>query len=259
MDDKKKDWLFRIFLTISLVWTAGVSWFLFKDQFLYNGYSPMPLNEIGDFLAGSFSPLAFFWLTYGYWMQSKELKYNRVSLEKQLDEFRESVAISGRNLSFQESVYKNNLDEKRRKVMPIFIDSVFEIIGEDKLLITMKNIGEGIKNVYSYNHNSKFSFSRLKEDNTIETWATLESKTLTVITESNLKSLSSRALSFTKGNFEHVTIAKEINIRFIGNDNSIWSVKASILGALHNHILTIDITFDEVNGHLNAQRVGEVI
>ncbi|WP_111637666.1 hypothetical protein [Marinomonas shanghaiensis] len=86
MDDKKKDWLFRIFLTISLVWTAGVSWFLFKDQFLYNGYSPMPLNEIGDFLAGSFSPLAFFWLAYGYWMQNKELK-------NQLDEFRNSIEV----------------------------------------------------------------------------------------------------------------------------------------------------------------------
>lgn len=259
MTNKKKDWFFRVFLTISMIWTFVVSWLLFKDQVLYNGYSPMPLNEIGDFLAGSFSPLAFAWLAYGYWMQSKELKYSRVSLEKQLDEFKENVAISGRNLSFQESVYKNNLDEKRRKVMPIFVDSEFEIIGEDKLLITMKNIGEGVKNIYTSNKNIKFSFSRLKADNNIETWATLERKTLSVITESNLKSLSSRALSFTKGNFEHVTIAKEISIHFIGNDNSRWSVKASILGALHNHILTIDITFDEVNGHLNAHSVGETI
>lgn len=107
MDDKKKDWLFRVFLTISLVWTAGVSWFLFKDQVLYNGYSPMPLNEIGDFLAGSFSPLAFFWLAYGYFMQNSELKLNRKSLEKKIAEFEKSVANTQKSLKLAEEKYKN--------------------------------------------------------------------------------------------------------------------------------------------------------
>lgn len=112
MDDKKKDWLFRIFLTISLVWTAGVSWFLFKDQVLYNGYSPMPLNEIGDFLAGSFSPLAFFWLAYGYFMQNSELKLNRKSLEKQIEEFKESVETQKKALEF--NIRQEDIRERRR-------------------------------------------------------------------------------------------------------------------------------------------------
>lgn len=73
-DKKKKDWLFGVFLTVSAIWAIIVFYLLFDDQCFYNGSSAMELNEVGDFLAGSFSPLAFFWLAYGYWMQNKELK-----------------------------------------------------------------------------------------------------------------------------------------------------------------------------------------
>lgn len=34
----------------------------------------MPLNEVGDFLAGAFGPVAFAWLVLGFLMQSEELK-----------------------------------------------------------------------------------------------------------------------------------------------------------------------------------------
>ncbi|WP_144173559.1 hypothetical protein [Pseudomonas sp. Kh13] len=34
----------------------------------------MPLNEVGDFLAGAFGPVAFLWLVLGFLMQSEELK-----------------------------------------------------------------------------------------------------------------------------------------------------------------------------------------
>lgn len=67
----------------------------------------MPLNEIGDFLAGSFSPLAFFWLAYGYFMQNSELKLNRKSLEKQIAEFEKSVANTQKSLKLEEKKYKS--------------------------------------------------------------------------------------------------------------------------------------------------------
>ena len=38
------------------------------------------LNELGDFLAGVFTPLAFGWLVYGYLLQSKELRLQREKL-----------------------------------------------------------------------------------------------------------------------------------------------------------------------------------
>ena len=38
------------------------------------------LNELGDFLAGFFTPLAFAWLVYGYLLQSRELRLQREEL-----------------------------------------------------------------------------------------------------------------------------------------------------------------------------------
>ena len=38
------------------------------------------LNELGDFSAGVFTPLAFGWLVYGYLLQSKELRLQREEL-----------------------------------------------------------------------------------------------------------------------------------------------------------------------------------
>ena len=42
------------------------------------------LNELGDFFAGVFSPVAFLWLIYGYFLQRKELKHTRKALFEQL-------------------------------------------------------------------------------------------------------------------------------------------------------------------------------
>ncbi|MDE2924939.1 MAG: hypothetical protein OXT71_00890 [Acidobacteriota bacterium] len=38
------------------------------------------LNELGDFFAGVFTPLAFSWLVYGYFLQSRELRLQREEL-----------------------------------------------------------------------------------------------------------------------------------------------------------------------------------
>ena len=52
----------------------------------FDSISGMPLNEIGDFLAGFFSPVAFMWLVVGYFQQGEELKLNTRALELQITE-----------------------------------------------------------------------------------------------------------------------------------------------------------------------------
>ena len=51
----------------------------------------MPLNELGDFLAGVFGPLMLLWLILGYIQQQKELRQNTKALELQADELKKSV------------------------------------------------------------------------------------------------------------------------------------------------------------------------
>jgi hypothetical protein len=54
-------------------------------------FCDLPPNELGDFLAGAFGPVAFLWLVLGYLQQGKELRQNGEALRMQADELRNSV------------------------------------------------------------------------------------------------------------------------------------------------------------------------
>ena len=70
------------------IWvTSGVSFlyiaiiFYFRSSDAWRLLTIGELNELGDFLAGFFTPLAFGWLIYGYFLQSSELSLQRNELE----------------------------------------------------------------------------------------------------------------------------------------------------------------------------------
>ena len=65
-----------------------------------------PLNELGDFLAGVFTPVALGWLIYGYFLQSTELGLQR----KELKETRETL---GRQVEVME---RQAADERAREM-----------------------------------------------------------------------------------------------------------------------------------------------
>tara|TARA_X000001388_G_scaffold64764_3_gene51026 strand:- start:1720 stop:2364 length:645 start_codon:yes stop_codon:yes gene_type:complete len=52
----------------------------------------LALNELGDFLAGVFGPLALMWLILGFFQQGIELRQNREALQLQVAELNASVA-----------------------------------------------------------------------------------------------------------------------------------------------------------------------
>lgn len=49
------------------------------------------LNELGDFVGGVSSPLAFLWLVLGFFQQSREIRLSGRALELQAREMRRSV------------------------------------------------------------------------------------------------------------------------------------------------------------------------
>ena len=79
---------------ITVVWLAIIFIFWFFGDLK----SPISLNELGDFLAGIFAPVAFLWLVLGYVQQGKQLEQNIKALEQQeqalqlqIDEMKESI------------------------------------------------------------------------------------------------------------------------------------------------------------------------
>ncbi len=83
-------------------------------------------NEFGDFLAGAFSPVAFFWLVLGYLQQQKELQQNTKALELQAEELRNSVeqykemvAVAKDQLISDRTNSENARIEKENQFKPI--------------------------------------------------------------------------------------------------------------------------------------------
>ena len=64
--------------SLSVLYIAAILFFRGNDAWELSRAGN--LNELGDFLAGIFTPLAFGWLVYGYLLQSKELRLQREEL-----------------------------------------------------------------------------------------------------------------------------------------------------------------------------------
>ncbi|MNG43644.1 hypothetical protein D3C78_16810 [compost metagenome] len=74
-----------------LSWAVTIAWLMFIFCKIYNGIMPKSLNEFGDFVAGAFAPLAFFWLVRGFYQQGKGLEQNSEALRIQALELQSST------------------------------------------------------------------------------------------------------------------------------------------------------------------------
>ena len=80
--------LARIGLALSGLYLAGLVIYL-----VVQGQNPasLRLNELGDFLGGVASPLAFLWLVLGFFQQGREIRMSSKALHLQAQELRKSV------------------------------------------------------------------------------------------------------------------------------------------------------------------------
>ncbi|QDZ01960.1 hypothetical protein FQ775_17125 [Nitratireductor mangrovi] len=92
--DGKSWWLYGaaaatvIFLAVAAIIVGPVDWQLWAR--LRN----LSLNELGDFLAGLFAPLAFVWLAAAVGIQAQELKSQRRELRLTRKEFEQSRTVA---------------------------------------------------------------------------------------------------------------------------------------------------------------------
>jgi hypothetical protein len=82
-------------------------------------------SEMGDFLAGVFSPIAFFWLVLGYLQQQKELQQNTKALELQAEElknsveqYRDMVSVAREQLVAEEQSMAAAREEREKQFKP---------------------------------------------------------------------------------------------------------------------------------------------
>lgn len=115
------------FVFWSLIFYLGFlfSYIIIFLIFFADHRAAMSLNEIGDFLAGTFSPLAFLFLYLGYKqnskaleMQATELRLSNEALAKQIEEMEKSVEAQQEMFKLAEMQYLESRDEKIKSSTP---------------------------------------------------------------------------------------------------------------------------------------------
>ena len=101
---------------------------ILKSMFLADpSFWSLELNAQGDFLAGAFAPLAFFWLVLGYYQQGDELRQNTKALLAQEEEMANMVKENARQAAASEQLIEHYREiaekqelEKLKRSQPIF-------------------------------------------------------------------------------------------------------------------------------------------
>lgn len=110
-----------VFLTFTYL---AVLWWLTGDQLhLLKGKQ---LNEIGDFLAGAFGPVAIFWLVLGFFQQGIELRQGTAALNFQGEELKNAVEqqrlladVSLKTLEHEREARREDALRYRQSLRPI--------------------------------------------------------------------------------------------------------------------------------------------
>lgn len=116
-------------------------------------------NELGDFLAGAFSPVAFLWLVLGYMQQQKELKQNTQALMLQAEELKGSVEqasnmveLTRDQLDFEKikhSMEVNKYVAEQRPCMELSLGGIStQKLNEKVTNVVLKNTAKTASNIF---------------------------------------------------------------------------------------------------------------
>lgn len=133
----------------TMIWGVGIDLRAIRE---------LGLNELGDFLAGVFGPIAIFWLILGYFQQGIGLKQNSDALELQATELansvqqqKELVEVTREQLKTEMEILQEDRNRIKSNQEPKFVFSEVGamIIGGTayKFRFTLTNIGSAISGV----------------------------------------------------------------------------------------------------------------
>lgn len=118
-------WLGIIGIAGTAAYVTFIGWLMRGRWDKVLGMDP---NNVGDFLGGTFGPLAAFWLILGFFQQGIELRQNAHQLEMQAKELAESarqqrelVAATRDQLALERDALQQERERHRRLKLPIFV------------------------------------------------------------------------------------------------------------------------------------------
>lgn len=107
--------------------------------FKFDCFINLELNELGDFLAGVFGPVAFLWLVLGFFQQGKELKISSSALQLQVKELQGSVEQQTRMASIAERSLIDQLAKSNQASEPMIEVVGYELMDPTRRFLQLKN------------------------------------------------------------------------------------------------------------------------
>lgn len=108
-------WLYVVGGVFTFIYLAVLATYSFASWAEIRAMQP---NNLGDFLAGAFSPMAFAWLVLGFIQQGIELRQNSAALILQAEELRSAAKHAGDMVELQRKDFElriQELEETRHK------------------------------------------------------------------------------------------------------------------------------------------------
>lgn len=186
----------------------------------------------GDFTSGHFSILAFIWLAYGIYIQSKEFQLQREEFQNQTEQFKEQNKLYEQQMKELEiQSIQNQFDRKIAKLTDIEKDiassnltsyNIYHFITERKENIAVTRSFDKFDNIYKYlalydNLNNFIKFNHQKIDLQDELvilkkdiYDGLKISFLIMLDSFQKEKITSHQLWYYKNKFEHLKIYKTI-------------------------------------------------
>ncbi|WP_152669961.1 hypothetical protein [Lysobacter capsici] len=126
----------------------------------------MEPNEFGDFLAGVFGPLAFFWLVSGYLQQGVELRNNSAALMLQAEELRVSsdalkAQVEEMRMSVQQQTIVARLAAERHELdLEDRAANISKFRPSFRLMSVVQTIDASVLNIRIFNHGHVVVFTQ---------------------------------------------------------------------------------------------------
>lgn len=136
-----------------LAWIGSVFTIIYLIVFISFIFGRLPelqtmaLNNIGDFLAGAFGPIAFFWLVLGFMQQGTELRVSTEALRMQADELKASV-LQQTALATAQQVSLENHEKSLEPILLLKYTGNETIEGDEYCGFSLKNLGVYCESVY---------------------------------------------------------------------------------------------------------------
>jgi hypothetical protein len=137
----------RALAIIGIIITVGYAlftWRLVGDRL--DTLQTMRLNEVGDFLAGAFGPLAILWLVLGFFQQGIELRQGTDALRLQAKELNNSVAQQSEMVAAQK-VTLQNYERSLQPLLHLGVHNAEWDSNEFCVELTVRNTGEYCESV----------------------------------------------------------------------------------------------------------------